>query len=126
MLIRSDDDTLTQESNMYRWIQLEIEATTKVGREPNPGPKLERWVRDAGFVNIKHHVFKLPLGHWPKDQVLKEIGLLNIANCLNGLEAFSMRLMCDVLGWTEEEVHKLLAKVRREMMAQQIHGYNNL
>jgi len=111
---------------MYKWVQLEIEAANKVGREPSPGPKLEKWVSDAGFVNIRHHVFKLPLGPWPKDPVLKEIGLLNIANCISGLEAFSMRLMCDALGWTDEDVHELLAKVRKEWMAQRIHGYNNL
>jgi len=126
MMVRSDDGTLRKQSSTHKWISLEIEATLRAGREPNPGPQLEGWVRDAGFVNITHRVFKLPLGPWPKDRVMKEIGLFNLAACLFGLEAFSLRLMCDVLGWDEPQVHALVDQVRSELEAQRIHGYNNL
>ncbi|KAK1759142.1 secondary metabolism regulator LAE1 [Echria macrotheca] len=125
MMVRSDDGTLTEQSSTHKWIHLEVEATLRAGREPNPGPQLEGWVRDAGFVNITHRVFKLPLGAWPKDKVLKEIGLFNLMACLYGLEAFSLRLMCDVLGWDEPQVHALVAQVRSELKTQRIHGYNN-
>jgi hypothetical protein len=30
-----------------------VEACEKCGREPSPGPKLEGWIRDAGFTDIR-------------------------------------------------------------------------
>jgi hypothetical protein len=33
----------------------------------SPGPRLEQWLRDAGFENVQSHKYVLPLGTWPKD-----------------------------------------------------------
>ena len=86
-----------------------------------PGPQLEGWAKDAGFKNVVHQRFKLPIGPWPRDPHLKTVGLYNITQVLEGLEGFSLRLYCDVLGWSEEEVLVLLAKVRQELKSGKIH-----
>jgi hypothetical protein len=39
------------------------------GRNMRPGPELERWVRQAGFVNVRAQKFRLPLGPWDGDLV---------------------------------------------------------
>lgn len=41
---------------------------------------------------------------------------------LGGLEAFSLRLFCAVLGWKREEVLVLLSKVRSELKGLSIHA----
>lgn len=44
------------------------EACDRIGRTLDPGPLLEGWVRDAGFQNVHHRRFPLPIGTWPKDR----------------------------------------------------------
>ncbi|KEZ46635.1 hypothetical protein SAPIO_CDS0461 [Scedosporium apiospermum] len=118
----AEDGSLTEAHSTHKWITTLLDAARAIGREPNPGPKLEGWVKDAGFQHVQSRRFKLPIGTWPKDPVLKEVGRLNIAQVLNGLEAFSLRLFCDVLGWSEEQVLVLLAKVRQELQSNTVHA----
>jgi len=86
-----------------------------------PGPRLEEWAKEAGFKNVVHQKFKFPIGPWPQDAQLRQVGLYNIKQILDGLEAFSLRLYCDVLGWSEAEAHVLLAKVRQELKSGKVH-----
>jgi len=123
ILPAGDDETVKLDHPVVRWEHLLSEAAYKIEREPSPGPKLEQWVRDAGFVNITNRKFKLPCNTWPKDPALKKIGAWFLAVNLEGLEAYSLRLLCDVLGWTEAEVHVLLASVRAQMKDRNWHGY---
>ena len=68
----------------------------------------------------------MPWGFWPKDPAIKEIGIFNLQQMLNGLEAFSLRPFCEIMGWTEEQVLVFLAGVRKEMKDPRIHGYFDL
>ncbi len=122
----SEDGSLTESHNTLTWINQLLDASAKVGRDPNPGRQLEGWVNDAGFQNVTHHKFKFPIGPWPRDPKLKEVGLYNLVQILNGLEAFSLRLYCGVLGWTEQEVTVLLANVRKELKSNAFHAMIDL
>ncbi|KAJ3952112.1 hypothetical protein N0V92_011452 [Colletotrichum tropicale] len=93
-----------------------------MGRTGCPGLKLEDWVKDAGFQNVKHYKFKCPIGPWAKDPQHREVGMLNLIQTLDGLEAFSLKLFCDVLGQTKEEVLVMLAKVRQEIKSNALHA----
>ena len=117
----SEDGSLTKDHATYKWISTLLPLADKIGREPCPGPKLEQWVRDAGFENVRAEKFRVPVGPWPKDPKLKGVGMLNLRQALDGLEAFSLRLFCDVAGWTEEEVMVLLANVRKELKDPKMH-----
>lgn len=108
-----------------QWINTLMGAADKIGRDPAPGRSLERWAKDAGFENVTHHMYKAPVGPWAKDARLKDIGYCNLAQILDGLEAFSLRLFCGILKWQEEEVMVLLANVRRELKTPGIHAYVN-
>ncbi|KAF9870244.1 umta methyltransferase family protein [Colletotrichum karsti] len=111
----STDGSLKEEHSTHKWDSMLMDAITSMGRESRPGPQLEGWVRDAGFQNVTHRKFLIPIGPWPKDQHYKDIGLLNLAQILEGLEGFSMRVFCGVLGWEKIEVEVLLAQVRKEL-----------
>lgn len=119
---RCDDGTVTDDQENVKWNKGFLKACDIVHREACPGPKLPQWVRDAGFVNVVHHRFKVPVGPWPKDPQLKEIGTLNLVQLLDGMEAFTLRLFCDVLGWTREECLVMLAQVRSEFKSPDIHA----
>lgn len=117
----SEDESLPEDSNIIRWITTLLSAFEGFGRDPRPGPKLGGWMEAAGFRNISYKKIKLPVGPWPKDPHLKELGLYNLTQALMGLEAFTLRLFCNFLGWTEAEVTVLLAGVRNELKNPRIH-----
>lgn len=66
----SDDGTYDAESSLGRWYKLFYKATRQHGRELSPGPKLEGWVRGAGFTDVVVKKMRVPVGRWPKDPKL--------------------------------------------------------
>lgn len=121
----TDDATLKPHHSTTKWLDLLLSTARSIGRDPSPGPSLRKWAVDAGFENVTERVFKMPIGPWPRDKRLKELGLVNAAQVTDGLEGFSMRLLCDVAGWKEDEVRVLVANVRRELKGGTIHPYVN-
>ena len=122
----SDDGSLKPDDPLLYWISTLLESARSVNREPNPGSKLEGWVKDAGFTNIVHKKYKIPFGTWPRDPKLKEIGALNYAQANNGLEGLSMRMFTGVLKWTPERVMVLLSQVRKDLRNPNIHAIFDL
>ncbi|KAK1463539.1 hypothetical protein CMEL01_13608 [Colletotrichum melonis] len=122
-MIYSDDGTI-EGTELLRWVDLFMDACKIFGRDGQIGPKLEGIVREnTGFVNIHHQPFKIPAGPWAKDPHLKDIGMLELIQLLDGLEGFSLRLLCGALGWTKEEVLVLLAGVRKDLKDPKIHAW---
>lgn len=117
---------MTKEHHTYKWVTKTLDLLASLGRIGSPGPFLEQWVRDAGFVNVTHKRIKLPLGPWAKDPDLKEVGTCNLIQTLSGLEGFSIRMLCGVGGWSMQEVNALLAKVREEMKRPGMHQQYDL
>jgi SAM-dependent methyltransferase len=66
----SEDGSLKPDSALAKWVDLLVEASKKMGRDHLPGGKLEGWVRDAGFTEVHHQKFRIPVGRWPKDERL--------------------------------------------------------
>ncbi|KAK1545780.1 UMTA methyltransferase [Colletotrichum paranaense] len=124
--IYSDDGTYTEKHATWPWNQTFLKTMRSIGREPSPGPRLEGWVKDTGFENIFHQRFKAPLGPWPKEPHYKDLGMLNLAQMLEGLEGFTLRVFCGVLGRTKEEVLVETAQVRKEMKEGAYHGIYDL
>lgn len=122
----SDDGSLKPEDPLLYWISTLLDAARALNRDPNPGSKLEGWVKDAGFKNVVHRRYKIPIGPWPKDPTLKEIGVYNHMQVSGGLEGLSLRLYTNVLKWTAEEVMVLLAKVRKDLANPNIHAQFDL
>ncbi|KAI9811556.1 MAG: hypothetical protein M1832_000866 [Thelocarpon impressellum] len=121
-LYYSEDGSMTPDMPMAKWDRDGLDASAKIGRDGCPGPKIEGWVRDQGFVDVYHQRLKMPLGRWPKDELLKAIGTWNLLQTLEGLEAFSFALYTRVLGWSHDEVQVLMAKVRKDLRNPNIHA----
>ncbi|KAF1993125.1 S-adenosyl-L-methionine-dependent methyltransferase [Amniculicola lignicola CBS 123094] len=117
----AEDGSYSQNSHTAQYIGMLIESARRAGKEPSPGPKLEGWIRDSGFQNVTHKKIRLPVGPWPKDQDQKDVGLFNLVQCIDGLQAFSMRLFTSTLGWQPEEVEVLCARVRTELKNKSAH-----
>ncbi|KXH51832.1 methyltransferase domain-containing protein [Colletotrichum salicis] len=122
-MIYSDDGTI-EGTELLRWVDLFMDACKVFGRDGQIGPKLEGIVREnTTFVNVHHQPYKIPAGPWAKDPHLKDIGMLELIQLLDGLEGFSLRLLCGALGWTKEEVLVLLAGVRKDLKNPNIHAW---
>lgn len=66
-MLYSKDGTLSKDSGLHTY---NVEATKRreaAGYCCAPGAKLEKWVKDAGFVNVKVVKYPVPLGTWAKD-----------------------------------------------------------
>lgn len=62
------EDGTTKGTGIEKYYTVIRAAFQKVGRVFGPGPKLEEWMREAGFVDVHVEKFKLPMGAWPKDK----------------------------------------------------------
>lgn len=67
--IYSEDGSLDG-SSLQQYYEIISTAYSKAGYTINPGPKLERWFREAGFIDIRVQKYLLPMGTWPKDEHL--------------------------------------------------------
>ncbi|KAB2575729.1 Methyltransferase type 11 [Lasiodiplodia theobromae] len=108
------------------WCTELIEGIKSLGMDPEPGPSLERWVEDAGFVNVTHKLLPIPTGTWPKDKTMKEIGAFDLMQFLEGFEGLSLRPFTTLRGWKYEEVLVFLAKVRQELKNPALRLQHNL
>ena len=122
MKVLADDGSLTDAHDLRKWNNLFIEGFAKMNRELQPGYHLRPWAENAGFVNVHEEKFKVPFGPWAKDPILKETGMMNLVQVLDGLEGFSHKIF-ELLGWSRIEIEVLLAKVRKDLKDPKIHTY---
>ncbi|OAL30125.1 hypothetical protein AYO20_08928 [Fonsecaea nubica] len=118
----SQDGTLTEDDALSRWIKIAAQGMEDLGRSLRPGKRLEGWMRDAGFVNVNVVRTPVPVGTWPRDKRLKRIGLLNFIQLHEGLTGLNVRLFCDFLGWSRQDLDILLMQVRSDFRNPAIHS----
>lgn len=124
-IVYSEDGSL-KGTWLEEWSLDFVRAAQKVGRTVQPGPQLETWIREAGFEDIHHEKVQLPLGIWPKDKKMKDVGAFNLVQLKEGLEGFSLRLFTNILGWAPEELQVLLGEVRKDLADRKIHALNDM
>ncbi|CRG83579.1 Isopenicillin N epimerase component 2 [Talaromyces islandicus] len=120
---KSDDDTLTRTPAIVKWQQKLNEASEKINQPLNLAQTMKRRLEDAGFVDVRDDAYKVPVGPWPKDRRLKEIGYMMLFHCLEGLDAFTLAPFSRVLGWTKEEMQELIEDVKSEFVIASNHLY---
>jgi hypothetical protein len=69
-----DDSTMTPDWPFAEWTRYGDEAAMLAGKPMRIANKLQRWYREAGFVDVHEEVFKMPMNQWPKDPRYKHIG----------------------------------------------------
>lgn len=122
--ISSDDNTIPEDSYVLQWQNLWEEGVQKAGMTGRCYPdKMADQMREAGFINIKILPFKMPIGPWAKDPMLRQSGLCTLVGLLDGVAGLSVRVYTQLLGWTVDEMEVLLAKTRKEWKTKGIHSY---
>ncbi|KFY87397.1 hypothetical protein V500_06978 [Pseudogymnoascus sp. VKM F-4518 (FW-2643)] len=121
-----DDGTMPPDWPFLRYVEKLQEASLEIGRELDIAPKLRGWFEDAGFVDVQQRVFKVPLGRWPKDPTMKDLGHWWAENMSVGLAAFSLAYFSRVLGWSTEEIELYLVDVRKSLTDRDVHAYHRM
>lgn len=121
--VRCDDGTLKFSSPLFQWSILNDMAAKNIGHPTDYAPYLHQMFLDAGFVDIRVIVKELPTNCWPRDEVLKEMGHLNVCSLGNELDSISLARFKRGLGWSREETIVLCAKARRDFCDPRIHAY---
>ena len=85
-------------------LPLILDAAVDSGRPVNIGEKLKKWYEEAGFVDVKELVFKIPMNGWPPKGLWKQVGELWFQNLAGGLPALSYALLSRQRGMSKEEI----------------------
>ncbi|KAK3310859.1 S-adenosyl-L-methionine-dependent methyltransferase [Chaetomium strumarium] len=85
--------------------------------------RLADMMRDCGFVNVTERVLHIPIGTWPKNKVLKTVGLYWRTILIDGIQAIALGPMTRGCGWTREQVELFLVDVRKAYFDNSVLAY---
>jgi len=117
----SPDGTITDTSPLRVTSNKFQEFCRIGGKEPCPGPRLQGWMKDAGFVDTFSQRIPLPMGTWPADKRLKETGAWNFLQFNEGIEGF-ITFIFSGSGYSREECEVIAAQCRAEAKNPKIHS----
>jgi len=123
MGVLKSNDGSTDGTYVDSWTKYLLQAGTRVGKDWDCARKYTRYFEEAGFVDVHEKVYCWPINTWPKGARNKELGRWAYANCIESLEAVSLRVMKHGLGWSPEQVDEFLKNVRLDYRNRRIHGY---
>lgn len=113
-----DGKKLPRESQFHAWAPQIIDCSRRAGRCCDTFTEMTRRIEHAGFLNHRVEQKKWPIGPWPKDKQLKEIGFVNGQHWKAGMEGWAMWLLTKFgvpYPWTKEEVQVFAAQMRNEL-----------
>ncbi|CUS15738.1 unnamed protein product [Tuber aestivum] len=98
-----------------RYWGLVSEAALSTGRTFQVASTIEERLKAAGFVDVTVRKEMWPMGLWPKDERMKEIGRIGRIGLRSAFHAFATALLTRVLGWDKAEVEKLCQEAIQEV-----------
>ncbi|KAG7286925.1 hypothetical protein NEMBOFW57_006425 [Staphylotrichum longicolle] len=112
----SDDGSVTEHTALGQWGKIYIEGGRQSGRTFTVlDDELQRKAMEAaGFVDIQERNIKQPIGRWPRDPRLKEIGEFTQLTLEQDAEGYLL-FIANTLGWTREQIMVYLAIFKREV-----------
>lgn len=137
----TDDNSALPDSQITRLCEFTKEMSNASGRDFQVSWIMKRKIEEAGFVDVQEQKLKLPLGHWPTDPKLKDIGRFFERFYKTGLQGWLMQICTQVLGvcwkslsswstftdsihkWTADQVNAEVVKAFQEINARQQHFY---
>ncbi len=108
---------------LQRWNALLLQGIQRTGRSATEALRCKAYLAEAGFVNLHEKKFAVPMNTWAKGKDQKAVGAMQMANNLEGIDAFTMTVFTRALGWTPADVEKLVVDVKRDMQDRSIHAY---
>ncbi|KAJ5106639.1 hypothetical protein N7456_003314 [Penicillium angulare] len=122
----SDDDTHLNATCLLDMAKHLDISSKSFGKDMRSVTTWKERFEQAGFINVKEEVIKLPQSPWPKDSKLKELGRYHQLNMLEAMPTYSFALFTRMLGWKRVQIEALLAGVRHELKDLSNHLYTKV
>ncbi|KAG6243007.1 hypothetical protein E4U25_002284 [Claviceps purpurea] len=119
-----DDGTMPDDDPVKYVCETAARAFEKFDLKTTLPPKLEPYLREAGFENIHCQIFKAPIGPWAKDRTMRIVGLysrLALAELLTTLAGRPFQ----ALEMSEAEIEVTMAMARKGLDDPNVHRYFN-
>ncbi|KAI5242782.1 hypothetical protein E4T43_04486 [Aureobasidium subglaciale] len=100
--------------HLSRWWNIYSNALERQRKDPRAGVDLSRHMVNAGFVNISFEPKQLPIGEWPQDPRLREIGRDMKPIAVQTLKSLGV-YHCRNSGMSESDFEQLIAGCEREI-----------
>ncbi|KAK4240966.1 hypothetical protein C8A03DRAFT_12786 [Achaetomium macrosporum] len=116
-LLWRSDLGIREESAMGQWGKVFQEAGRKTGRTfslVDEGLQ-QKYMEEAGFVDIVVKDLPCPSGDWPRDPEKKELGLFARLALESDIDGYILYIWGSVMGWKPEEIKVYIAHLRREV-----------
>ncbi|KIW06128.1 uncharacterized protein PV09_03293 [Verruconis gallopava] len=119
LLFQSDNGKLdTTNPGLYRWSQMYFRVMESYyDRDPRIGRKLADKLRSQRFRHVRSKQYKIPIGPWHEDALMRSIGQENIANIDQLLDSHSIYPFTNAGpdSWTARDVENNKAWAVREI-----------
>ncbi|KAG6093829.1 hypothetical protein E4U30_003974 [Claviceps sp. LM220 group G6] len=119
-----DDGTMPDNDPVKHALDLTERAFEKFGMRSKLPAELEPYLREAGFGNIHCKIFKVPIGPWAKDHLMRVVGLYQRLAVMEILPSMSGRLF-HALEISEAEAQVTIAMARKGLNDPNVHRYFN-
>ncbi|KAK1855537.1 methyltransferase domain-containing protein [Colletotrichum chrysophilum] len=98
------------------------EAMLKLNVDIRVAPQIGELMEQAGFVNVRKTAYKVPIGTWPRNNILNLVGeyMRTIMEDLLGAAASKP---LKTLGMTDTEIQVFLVSVRSALRDRNVHAY---
>ncbi|KAL1893852.1 hypothetical protein Cpir12675_003920 [Ceratocystis pirilliformis] len=117
----SDDDSCDRARWTMDWVDKLDIASRKFGRTMNVARFHKQWMIDAGFEDVHEEIVRIPIGPWPKDPHLKELGRFEQIHMQMSVESHTLALFTRIWGYTEEQARLLIEGVKRDFRNKDLH-----
>jgi hypothetical protein len=121
VLARSYDNSLPEPSQIVEFYNVLKPLGAQIGIDLDVATKFRKLLEDGGYEDVQEQIFDLPMGDWPQDRRLKEIGRFQRFQFMGGLQAIGSALLTRMGRWTKEQVEVFLAGIRRELNDRTVH-----
>lgn len=110
---RPPDDDIEKSAFAY-YLKVVNDASIKRKRPFKVAQTMKARFENLGLENVKEHRAVWPLGDWPKDPKLKELGRWGRIGAIDSIAPFAVGYLRRE-GWTHEEIAELCSKVRKDI-----------
>ena len=96
-------------------------AAERAGRPLNVARGMAERMEKAGFVDVQRKTVIWPLGSWPKQKELKELGRLGKVGLVESAYPFALHLLTRE-GWTQEKIKEMIDTVIASVSKKHYYG----
>jgi len=106
------------------WSEAFMQGLAAIGQDWTVASRLDEYMRRAGFVDVRYESFQLPMGGWPEDPKMREVGEW-YGRYTKAYEPIYHIAFGKGLGWETERIDKLIQDIRNELaVTKKVHGWH--